>query len=417
MAKKSRNSAFWSRLAMGLIFAIVVIYTAYHLITLFTSEDIHTIVSGVTTESSTVSGDGYIFREEKVLYSANTGAVDYFVHNGDKVSRGQAIGRVYGDNGRSEADVRGFISLLDEQIALLEQCTSDAMASADLSALRKSADDTYFTLTRLISSGEAGELDYQIEKMMLTLSKIRAITDGDSSVRNVLSALREERDKYFSGNFEEVFSDNSGYFYSTTDGYESLFDISAVDTLDGQGFQELLLQMQNDPQLTHNGAYGKLAPDSKWKFVLPLSPDEAATFNEGEYYNVKFTENNNTVFSMLLEKKIVDGEQNRILMVFFCNRLPDNFSFERCMTAQIERSSYSGIYVPRSALAKLDGMRGVYVLRGNVASFRLVEIVYEGSDYVLVRERNDGDGKYYYLGSNELIITNGKNLFDGRIVE
>jgi hypothetical protein len=35
----------------------------------------------------------------------------------------------------------------------------------------------------------------------------------------------------------------------------------------------------------------------------------------------------------------------------------------------------------------------------------------------LVRERNDGDGKYYYLGSNELIITNGKNLFDGRIVE
>jgi hypothetical protein len=87
------------------------------------------------------------------------------------------------------------------------------------------------------------------------------------------------------------------------------------------------------------------------------------------------------------------------------------------MTAQIERSSHSGIYVPREALARFDGMRGVYVLRGNVATFRLVEIVYEGSDYVLVAERDDKEGKYYYLGSNEMIITNGKNLFDGRIVE
>ena len=414
MVRKNRSSAFWSKLAMGLLFAVIVIYTVYHLIALFTSEDLNTIVSGVTTESVTVGGDGYVFREETVLYSANTGAVDYFVENGGKVSKGQSLAKVY-ESG--DGDVRGFISMLDDQIALLRQCTGDAIANADLSALRKSADDTYFTLTRLIASGEAGELDYQIEKMMLTLSKIRAITDGDASVREALSILEAEREKYFSGNNEEIFSQSSGYFYSGTDGFESLFNISVVDTLDGESFYALLDRVERNNELRHGGEFGKLASDSQWKFVLPLDPDEAESFAEGEYYNVRFTENNNTEFSMLLEKKIPAAEQKKVLLVLYCNRLPDNFSFERCMTAQIERSSHSGIYVPRSALAKLDGMRGVYVLRGNVATFRRVEIVYEGSDYVLVAERDDGDGKYYYLGSNELIITNGKNLFDGRIVE
>ena len=415
MAIKSRSSSFWSKVAMGLIFAVVVLYTVYHLIALFTSEKLNTIVSGVTTESVTVIGDGYVFREENVLYSSNTGAVDYFVPNGTKVSKGQSIARVY--EGEGESDVRGFISMLDEQIALLRQCTGDSIANADLSALRKSADDTYFTLTRLIASGEAGELDYQIEKMMLTLSKIRAITDGDASVKDALAALESEREKYFSGRNEEIFSQNSGYFYSGTDGFEMLFDISAVEGLDGNGFYELLARMQRNNELQPIGAFGKLAPNSQWKFVLPLDPDDAASFVVGEYYSVRFTENNNTEFSMLLEEKIPAPEQKKMLMVLYCNRLPDNFSFERCMTAQIERSSHSGIYVPREALARFDGMRGVYVLRGNVATFRLVEIVYEGSDYVLVAERDDKEGKYYYLGSNEMIITNGKNLFDGRIVE
>ena len=168
MAEKRRNSAFWYRLAMGLLFAIVVVYTAYHLFSLFFSDDISTIVSGVTTERVTVGGDGYVFRDETLLYSRNSGVVDYFVKDGEKVSSGQALANVY-QKGDGSSD-RAMIALLDEQIALLEECSGDNVSASDLSALRKSASDTYFTLTGLLASGEAGELDYQIEKMMLTLS-------------------------------------------------------------------------------------------------------------------------------------------------------------------------------------------------------------------------------------------------------
>ena len=80
-------------------------------------------------------------------------------------------------------------------------------------------------------------------------------------------------------------------------------------------------------------------------------------------------------------------------------------------------STVSGIYVPRSALAKEDGFTGVYVLRGSVVHFRCAKIVYEGYDYCLVAENSPEEGGFYALGTNELIITNGKNLFDGRILD
>ena len=400
---------------MGLLFAIVVIYTAYHLFSLFFSDDVSTIVSGVTTERITVGGDGYVFRDETLLYSRNSGVVDYFVGDGEKVSAGQALANVYqkGDGSRE----REMIALLDEQIALLEECSGDNVSASDLSALRKSANDTYFTLTELLASGEAGELDYQIEKMMLTLSKISVITSGDDSIKESLTALKAERNNLLSGDFETVFSTKSGYFYSAADGYEESFTLAVAEELDGEGFYELLESSVRATDTEESSAYGKLAPSSSWVLMLPLSVSDAEELNEGESYSVNFPENNNTTIPMTLERKIVSEKTREIIVVLSTNRLPDNFTLERCMTAQIERSSFSGIYVPRSALARVDGENGVYVLRGSVVHFRRIDIVYQGSDYFLVAERDDKDGDYYYLGSNELIIIEGNNLFDGRILE
>ena len=61
---KKKNSSFLPKLAMVVIFAIVVVYSAYHLISLFSNNGVKTIVSGVTTHSVTVGGAGYIFRDE-----------------------------------------------------------------------------------------------------------------------------------------------------------------------------------------------------------------------------------------------------------------------------------------------------------------------------------------------------------------
>ena len=77
----------------------------------------------------------------------------------------------------------------------------------------------------------------------------------------------------------------------------------------------------------------------------------------------------------------------------------------------------SGIYVPKNVVKRVDGYRGVYTLRGSVVHFRYLEILYEGSDYYLVKIGVESDGKYEYLQVNDLIILNGKNMFDGRVLD
>ena len=412
MAKK-KNSSFFPKLAMIVIFAIAVIYTGYHLISLFSDNGVKTIVSGVTTHSVTVGGAGYVFRDEYLVGAENTGAVDYLVGDGEKVSVEQKIADVYKGNGSLE---RRFIRVIDKQIALLEKSQTGA-EPLDLATLRQEANDVYYKLVELLASGEVGELDTQIEKMMITLNRISDLTDENMSIATVLNELIALRERMFEGDFETVSAGYSGYFYYTTDGYERIFTLNAADGLTAESFDTLAETVEENTAAVSSKVIGKLSETSFWKMAVSLSLKDAEGFEVNQTYTVTFPENNQTELSMTLEKIIEDKDNDRAICVFYCNRTPDNFSFDRCQSVKIEKVSIKGIYVPRSAISKENGVRGVYVLRGSVVHFRKVDVIYTEWDYCLVAENAVDEGSYYALGTNELIITDGKNLFDGRILD
>ena len=120
---------------------------------------------------------------------------------------------------------------------------------------------------------------------------------------------------------------------------------------------------------------------------------------------------------LTLENIIEAPDHGSVLLVFRCDRLPDHFSFDRSQSVRLEVARTQGIYVPKSVVERRDGHRGVYVLRGSVVYFRYIDIVYEGKDYYLVREGVEDDGDRIYLKVNDQIILNGRNLFDGRIMD
>ena len=103
--------------------------------------------------------------------------------------------------------------------------------------------------------------------------------------------------------------------------------------------------------------------------------------------------------------------------MFSCDRLPKNFSFDRCQSVSITVSTQSGIYVPKDIVIREEGRIGVYILRGSVVQFRYIDIVYEGSDYYLVKHDSEDDGERQYLRENDMIILNTTNLFEGRILK
>lgn len=417
MLAKKRKS-FLPRVAMIVLFALVFVYTAYHIGNLFFSKKVETIISGVTTETETVSGTGYIFRDETPMYAEKIGAVDYLVENGEKVAVGQKLANVYGVNDEEDGVVaRKMLLLTDSQIALLEKSVISDAEVTDPAILKSQANDVYFKLLGLLAENNTGELAPQIEKMMVTLNKLNMLTDGSSDVKATLEMLRAQRKQFLVGEHIEQYSKISGYFYYNIDGFEAKFSTSALENITADRFYSLTHEYNNAKNEVPLEIFGKLAYTTRWNFVLPVSQVKAEMLEVDKEYKLTFKENNNTTLSMNLLEKVEADSRGETILIFECNKLPKNFSMERCQNAEIELSSVEGIYVPLSAMAKEDGILGVYTARGSVVFFNKVIVVYRGHDYCLVAKNGEPEGGYDYLGTNELIITDRKNMFHGRILE
>ena len=408
------NSLAVQRIVAVFLGVLVVIYAVYHVSSLF-GDEVMTVASGMMTESKVIGGRGYVFRDESILYSQNTGVVDYFKADGAKVSVDEKLADVYSYG--SESD-RELLSLIDKRIELLERSTKSGYTLADLSAVNENISDIYYSLAKLIASGDTGSLSKQADKLLFNMNCHSLITNPNSPVDDTLDALWEQRNTMISGGGQYVTesSFDSGYFYHSIDGYESYFTIEAANNLTAQSFYELTNNIEPDLS-SKSGAYGKLAYSHEWQFAIRVSELNEAYFKVGEQYDVEFIENGNTSIPMVLGTIIEDTVSGGgSILVFSADRLPDNFSFTRVQSVSITVSSLSGIYVPRTAVNRDNGEYFVYVLDGSVVRIRYIEVIYEGSDYYLC-DPDANDDTRVYLGINELIITSGNNLFDGRILD
>ena len=408
------KSGFKEKIAVGVICAIVVVYSVYHAVGLF-SEDISTYAAGLTNESTVVSGSGYIFRNERVLKSSYGGAVDYKVADGSKVSEGQTVAVAY--SGGEEYKKR--IKNIDESIRILEQSLNvESSENKDIVSEKAGVEDSYDSLIKLLSAEETGGISYGIDKLLIGLNNVAAIS-GDSrvSVKETLEGLYEERENTFNscGSSGQCTAEKNGYFFSGVDGCEEYFTEEMLGTLTVGKFDELTDLARH--ARAGKGEYGKMTDSSEWSIVLSVSVDEAEHFTEGSTYGALFAENNRMEMPLYLEKIIEEQGSDRALLVFSCDRQPEGFAFDRCQSISITVSSVNGLYIPKSVVKKVDGEKGVYILRGSIVYFRYIRIVYTGSDYYLVAPDTEHDEQRTYIRPNDMIILNGRNLFDGRVLD
>lgn len=410
-----RIKAWKQQLVAAVLCICVLAYTVYHVASLFDA-DLVTFAAGVVDEVESVSGSGYIFRDETVLYSDHGGVVNYLCNDGAKVLGGQALAEV---SQKGTVYDRQSVSQIDRQMAILEQSMDRSVSSVDISAQSQAMDDQYYILSRMIASGETGELSLQIEKMLVALNRFGVMTEETSAVSVTYQALTEKKAAMLANAGDAVTEQApaGGYFYVGVDGYETVFTEQALESLTADGYYELLDAPASTNVSEGQTAYGKLASDSTWGFVMEIPFQSADYFEKEQTYLVQFTENNGIALPMTLMRMIGVAERGTVLLVLSCDRLPRDFDFHRCQSVRIETSRVSGIYVPRRAVEHKGDDMGVYILRGSVVQFRHIDVVYEGRDYFLVSAPSDPAPGMIYLAENDLVIVGGQNLFDGRILE
>lgn len=71
------------------------------------------------------------------------------------------------------------------------------------------------------------------------------------------------------------------------------------------------------------------------------------------------------------------------------------------MSLDIVFENFKGIKVSREAIRFKDGQKGVYVILGNETTFKKIDVIYEGSDYVVSKYTADED---YLLLYDQILL-------------
>lgn len=410
---KFKSGSTAQRIAVGVLCVAILSYTVFHMVSLFSAE-LSTIVVRSSTEETALELDGYIFRDETVVYSEYGGAVDYIAHDGLKLAAGESLAVVYEQG--NNANVSDSIDQIDDRIAVLEQSVAGGTSLSDLPNINKSVGETYQDIMKKLADGDIRGISQNVDSMTASLGKVSVLTNDASPIPATLEKLYEERARLMAagGNSREIKTEKSGYFYSDVDGYEGIFTLAAAEALTPDNYYDYAAASSaTSPE--GQTPVGKMVYDSEWRFATLVSVNSAKHFEVGVTYRVKFTSGGEVTLPLTLERTQRDG--NQTLLVFSCDRIPTGFDFSRAQSAEITVRSVTGINVPKSAVHKDDGNLYVYILKGSVVFERRIDVIYEGSDYYTARDGVPSDDSDVYLQSNDTLILNGQNLFDGRILE
>ena len=414
---RSRLADLVVHIATIAVAAAALAYLGYHFFEGF-SADIETEYATLVTDSDVVPLDAYIMRSESVIFAASATSghsVGYVFSDGTKVHGGQVVANIYtGDGSSDEAIVD-----LDRRIDLLESSNlTDGMTSSDTYVIDSKIQNYYYLIHQSTLLGNYSNLTKRRDELLTLINKRRILTGVTTGYSDRIESLTAERALLSAGQdtiAESVEAPYAGYFYSTTDGYESTFSASKVESLTLAEFDKML---SSQPTRYSDRAVGKMVSDFNWYIVCETTRDSLRYFTKGYSYYVNFPYNDDISIKMTLSNVVSEVGSDRVLLVLETERIPEDFSFRRMQPVELVRSSYTGYRVPISAARLVDGKQGVYIMIGNTIEFREIDILLEMDGYYIVAEQDPVNDPDYAskLGLYDQIVVSGKNLYDGKLL-
>ena len=382
--------------ALLLVFAVVLVFSiVYHL--LFQGYETE---NAIYYEVSDVSAfQGVYVRNESVERYQGSGAVRYCVTDGAKLGVGSVIAEIYADE--SQIDLRRKIAAKENELALLRKVenpgTSENAQAVNLAAL---IDEQYRNLVRLRENGDYSALAESKQELTVLMSTYEKITKDDIDFTGRIAALEDEIAVLSSQKTDPVqiiTAKKSAYFVSYVDGYEDTLKVSSIGQLTPEKIaavsDEGTESRSSDPQVI-----GKLIDGYAW-YIVGVFDHHKLRLSEGDTATVRLASVGRSL-TVTVESLVSAGDITRTQAVFRCEQLSHDLVQHRTERVEILRKTVAGIKVPRSAIrfketeetftddageerTETVQTMGVYVLIGENAEFRKLDIIYEDDSYYL----------------------------------
>ncbi len=398
------------------------IFLLYHIIgSMSTGVETASIV--FTTQEEVTEYDAYIFRGETLIYTSpgQTGNINFLREDGTKVAVGEEICQVYAGSASEESGVT--LQEIERKIKQLKNSNLDENVSySDTQLVDTTIFNSYYTLLTRMAEGSAGYAMAKSDDLISALNQRLIITKNVENFDAQIAALEAQRRALVtsSGTIAETVSTAvSGYYYADIDGFEEIFSADKISNMTLDEYDRLVsssadMSLETNAQGGKN--CGKIVTDYNWYLGVGISTQESRAYTEGYSYTIIFPYNSDVRISMILDRMVLQADDDRVVLLFRTNSIPEHFSFLRRQSVQIVTDTCEGYKVPISAVRIVDGIQGVYVLEGYYVQFRRIEALREIDGYFICRA-NDGSGDDAdMLELYDRIIISGKNLYVGKII-
>ncbi len=330
-----------------------------------------------------VTGSGFVFRNETLVRNELTGVFEPLVKDGVRVSRGSTVGTVISGNlNRTLAEKLESITARIEEITDAESvadiyAADDARvysAAKELSAhIRESVDTHDYESAREYKTrlGAVIEKRYSAESATARDSLLVSLEDEKYSIEQQLGGIRSE-----------VTAPSAGIFYTVLDGLEGTYtddDMKNLKTADINGFSREMEEYSPADDKT----VAKICDSYVWYIAAALPDEDVEGLTEGQSVLISVDEKSAVSATVLSVKPDTFGETAIVLK---STRDVVGITEKRTAEFEIQKESYSGIYVPAEAVRVQDDITGVYVISENRAvSFRAVNVIARAGDHYIVQ--------------------------------
>lgn len=308
-----------------IIFLIIIIYMAFNLFSYLTSSPVAEYEVGQGTIATNHVYRGLIIRDETVVYAGQSGYINYYIKNGQKVS------------------VRDIVYSIDTQGDLSKKITTAAkdgtsLTSQSLSAIsdkinvfRNSYDANNYSTVYTLKD----ELDSQLTKT-LSVNALNELSDAVSSAEA-------------NNTFYKKKSEKPGIIVYYTDGYENITtDNFTPENLVSTAYKKVSLE--NNTQVSAQDVAYKRINSENWNIIIPISDDVAKQLKENEYIKIRFCKDD---FSVTVPFTLTKKSGNyymelslRTAMVRYVN--------DRFVDIELVLSEETGLKIPNSAITSKE---------------------------------------------------------------
>jgi len=323
MTEETKKKSFHFNIGV-IAFLMIFVYIVAHLVLSVSKEElaVYQVIQSRIHES--IRTTGIILREESIVKSENAGYLNYYVNDGEIVSK---HGLVYTSDRTGEA--HEYISHFLEQKNKLT--ASDYNSIKDLlETFEENYTDSDFSYVY--------DLKYQLENQAMKL--------GDAAMVDYMDEIEAELG---TGTFIKSYSKEQGIVTYIEDGYEGV----TVEELTPEDFNRTSYEKKNlktTEQVGEGESVYRLTKNTKWQIVISITDKEYAKIKDKSKVTIHLHDDE---FTVSCPVAFVHQSGQYYAVLTMDNYLP-HFANDRFVEVEVEVRAENGLKIPNTAIVEKE---------------------------------------------------------------